>query len=55
MTHAQIAQLPLFPEQRACKQPTAARTLKLFSGLARHHLYSHASHLNRSCGWRPSF
>lgn len=45
MAREQISELPLFPEQRACKQPTAARTLELFSGLARHRLYSDRHHL----------
>ena len=40
-----IGELPLFPEQRACKAPSAARTLELFSGLARHRLYSNGRHL----------
>jgi hypothetical protein len=30
--------LPLYPEDRACRAPTAARVLEIFSGLARHHL-----------------
>jgi hypothetical protein len=38
MTRENIGELPLFPEQRARKQPTAARTLELFANLARHHL-----------------
>jgi len=38
MREEQISELPLYPEQRACSQPTAARTLELFAGLARHHL-----------------
>ncbi|MCA1698045.1 MAG: IS1634 family transposase, partial [Actinobacteria bacterium] len=33
-----VAELPLYPEHRACAQPTAARALELFTGLARHHL-----------------
>lgn len=33
-----IPELPLYPEQRACAQPTAARALEIFTGLARHHL-----------------
>jgi transposase len=33
-----VTELPLYPEQRACAQPTAARALELFTGLARHHL-----------------
>jgi transposase len=38
MKRDQITELPLYPEQRACAQPTAARTLELFAGLTRHHL-----------------
>lgn len=38
MTREQITDLPLFPEQRACKQPTTTRTLETFATLARHHL-----------------
>ena len=38
MRRDQIADLPLYPEQRACVQPTAGRALELFSTLARHHL-----------------
>ena len=38
MKHRDIAELPLYPEQRACAQPTAARALEIFAGLARHHL-----------------
>lgn len=38
MKHDAIAELPLYPEQRACAKPTAARTLELFAGLSRHHL-----------------
>lgn len=38
MARAGITELPLFPEQRACRKPTAARTLELFSGLQRHRL-----------------
>jgi transposase len=45
MAREKITELPLFPEQRACKAPTAARTLELFSGLARHRLYSDGRHL----------
>ncbi len=33
-----VAELPLYPEHRACAQPTAARALELFTSLARHHL-----------------
>jgi transposase len=38
MKHRGIAELPLYPEQRACAQPTAGRALEIFAGLARHHL-----------------
>jgi transposase len=37
-----VTELPLYPEQRTCAQPTAARALELFAGLARHHLTDHA-------------
>jgi transposase len=36
-----VAELPLYPEHRACAQPTADRALELFTGLARHHLTDH--------------
>jgi transposase len=41
MTHEQIHQLPLYPEHRSCSQPTATRTLELFSATTRHQLTSH--------------
>jgi transposase len=41
MTRTHITQLPLFPEHRACRHPTATRTLELFSGLTHHRLYRH--------------
>ncbi len=41
MKREQINNLPLYPEQRACAQPTADRALELFAGLARHHLTNH--------------
>jgi transposase len=44
MKRDQITQLPLYPEHRACTQPTAARALELFAGLARHHLTDHYGH-----------
>jgi transposase len=44
MKRDQITQLPLYPEHRACAQPTAARALELFAGLARHHLTDHYGH-----------
>lgn len=45
MTQASIASLPLYPEQRACAQPTADRTLELFNGLARHHITRDGRHI----------
>jgi transposase len=45
MTRDQIDQLPLYPEQRACTQPTAARILEPFTDLTRHHLTRHGHHL----------
>src|SRR6266545_427489 len=41
MRREQIDDLPLYPEHRACAQPTAARALELFAALARHHLTNH--------------
>jgi len=38
MASEQAAALPLYPEDRACRAPTAARVLEIFSGLARHSL-----------------
>lgn len=38
MATGQAAALPLYPEDRACRAPTAARVLEIFSGLARHSL-----------------
>jgi len=38
MKRDSVTELPLYPEQRACAQPTAARALELFASLARHHL-----------------
>jgi transposase len=38
MRREQITDLPLYPEHRACAQPTADHALELFSTLARHHL-----------------
>jgi transposase len=38
MRREHITHLPLYPEQRACAQPTADRALELFAGLERHHL-----------------
>jgi len=38
MKMAGVAELPLYPEQRLCKAPTAERILELFGGLRRHRL-----------------
>jgi len=45
MARQHITHLPLFPEQRACRHPTATRTLQLFSELTRHRLYHDGHHL----------
>jgi transposase len=45
MTRERIDELPLYPERRACSQPTAARTLELFTDLTRHHLTRHGHHI----------
>jgi transposase len=45
MARERIDELPLYPEQRACRQPTAARTLELFTDLTRHHLTRHGRHI----------
>ena len=45
MTRHHISQLALYPERRACKNPTAARTLELFADLTRHHLTHNGHHL----------
>jgi uncharacterized protein DUF4277 len=38
MTRHHIQQLPVYPEQRACRAPTASRIFELFADLQRHHL-----------------
>jgi transposase len=45
MTQQHITHLPLFPEQRACRQPTATRALQLFSDLTHHRLYHNNHHI----------
>jgi transposase len=45
MARDRITDLPLYPEQRACRQPTAARTLELFADLTRHQLTRHGQHV----------
>ncbi|MFU8841919.1 MAG: IS1634 family transposase [Nitriliruptoraceae bacterium] len=39
MTKASLAELSLYPEDRGCAAPTAARVLEIFTGVARHHLH----------------
>ena len=34
-----VSELPLYPEDRACPAPSAARIFEVFAGLARQHLY----------------
>ncbi|MGH9160197.1 MAG: IS1634 family transposase, partial [Vicinamibacteraceae bacterium] len=34
-----LTQLSLYPEDRGCPAPTAARVLEIIAGLARHHLH----------------
>jgi Domain of unknown function (DUF4277) len=38
MTNRRLPELSLYPEDRGCAAPTAARVLEIFTGLARHHL-----------------
>jgi transposase len=45
MKRDDVTELPLYPEQRACSQPTAARALELFASLARHHLTRDGQHV----------
>jgi transposase len=40
MATRNLEALPLYPEQRLCKQPTAEQILRLFSHVQRHHLRS---------------
>jgi transposase len=41
---AGMKQLSLYPEDRGCAAPTAARVLDIFTGLARHHLTDQHGH-----------
>lgn len=41
MAAAGTAHIALYPEERDCPAPTAARILDIFAGLTRHHLYDH--------------
>lgn len=38
MTRRELAELALYPEERSCRAPTAARILELFAGVSRHRL-----------------
>lgn len=38
MADRDLAELSLYPEDRGCAAPTAARVLEIFAGLSRHHL-----------------
>lgn len=42
-----IDMLPLYPEKRLCKAPTAERVLDLFAGLRRHRLFESGREVNR--------
>jgi hypothetical protein len=39
MQRESIAQLPIYPEERACHRPTTEQILRLFAPLERHRLY----------------
>ena len=41
MKAADLANIPLYPELRACPAPSAPRILDIFNGVARHHLIDH--------------
>jgi transposase len=45
MTREQIAELPLYHEQRACTAPTAARIYDAFAGVQRHQLTRDGRHI----------
>lgn len=47
MKKAGVRELPLYPERRLCKAPTAERVLELFSGLRRHRLLNEDKELKR--------
>jgi hypothetical protein len=42
-----IDMLPLYPEKRLCKAPTAERVLDLFAGLRRHRLFESGREVDR--------
>jgi len=45
MTANNLEQLSIYPEDRGCAAPTAARVLDIFTLLARHHLIDHHGHV----------
>jgi len=45
MDRAGVPMLPLYPEQRKCRAPSAARILEEFGRLQRHRLYQHGQFL----------
>ena len=45
MAKAGLAELSLYPEDRGCAAPTAARVLEIFTGVARHHLHRDRQHV----------
>jgi transposase len=45
MKNEGLKQLSIYPEDRGCPAPTAARVLDIFDGLARHHLIDHHGRL----------
>ncbi len=49
-TH-QIASLPIYPEARSCKAPTAGKVLALFANLRRHRLFDAERHIKTF--WDP--
>jgi len=44
MLDKSLTELPLYPEDRACPAPSAARVFELFSGLARQHVLDADGH-----------
>lgn len=47
MRALKITELPLYPEKRRCKAPTAERVLELYSGLRRHRIMQGKSEIER--------
>jgi hypothetical protein len=45
MARDQIAELPLYHEDRSCSAPTAARVFDHFADIQRHHLIRNAKHV----------